>query len=543
MEQTITVAAPPVTEKVRMSGSDDPGPGGKALAPCIKRQALWMLTLVVAYWWMLLQRLSVDWTVNPQYGYGWSVPVLACWLAWRRWADRPPAELSQWCRPSAMMVISLLLFLLPVRLIEEANPEWRLVLWFHALTLAALTAGLLLYSGGGAWLRHFGFPVCFVLVSVPWPSGIEQTLIQGLTKVVAGVTVEILGLCGIMAVQHGNLIEVSTGIVGVDEACSGVRSLQTSVMISLFLGELYRFTFGRRLLMLALGMALALVTNLCRTFFLVWSAAQHGIKSVDQWHDTAGLVIVGVVFAGLWLLAWRLRGRAGGNELRGDSKQTAPRLPSRWVLAGLTGWLVLVAGGTEAWYRAHERDLVPAPPWSVQWPTGSPAFRDVPLTEKARAILRCDAARGAAWRDEARNLWLGFFLEWKPGRNSAQLAKGHTPDICMPAAGQRLVRELGLRNISVRGLELSFRRYEFTSPGRPLFVFYCNWESARSPRHASLREDWTATSRLESVRFGKRHLGQQVLQLAVEGPRNVQDAEAALARELEWILRAGENSK
>lgn len=535
MEETIPVAATPATEKVGRSSPEDPGFAGAAFPST--GQVLWVLVVGGAYWWMVLRRLSVDWALNPQYGYGWSVPVLACWLMWRRWGDRPPAEGPQWRRLSAIIVLSLLLFLLPVRLVEEANPEWRLALWLHALTLVALTGGLLLYAGGWAWVRHFGFAVCFVLASVPWPSGIEHTVIQGLTRVVAGTTVAILGLCGIVAARHGNLIEVATGVVGVDEACSGVRSLQTSVMISLFLGELYRFPFGRRWLMLGLGMGLALVTNLGRTLFLVWGASQHGLESVDQWHDTAGLVIVGVVFGGLWLLAWRLRPRAETNEPCGKPRQTAPRWPSRWVLTGLTGWLAFVAGATEAWYRAHERDLVPAARWSVDWPKGSPDFREVPLTEKARAILRCDTGRGAAWRGEARNVWLGFFLEWKAGRNSAQLAKGHTPDICMPATGLRLVGEPVLRSISARGLELPFRRYEFASPSRPVFVFYCNWESAASPRRASLREDWTPASRIESVRFGKRHLGQQVLQLAVEGPANAPDAEAALGRELERILR------
>jgi hypothetical protein len=209
------------------------------------------------------------------------------------------------------------------------------------------------------------------------------------------------------------------------------------------------------------------------------------------------------------------------------------------VLGSLTVWFLVVAVGTEAWYRAHERNLVPAPAWWVQWPTESSAFRDVPLTEKARAILRCDAGRGAAWKDQERNLWLGFFLKWKPGRNSAQLAKGHTPDICMPATGQKLVRDLGVRSLSLPGLDLSFRRYEFTSQSRPVFVFYCDWESATAPQHVSLREDWTAASRLESVRSGKRHLGQQVLQLAVEGPANLERAEASLARELERIVRRG----
>jgi exosortase len=504
--------------------------------PETRRAVLW-LCLGAVYWWGLFQRLTVDWSINPQYGYGWSVPALACWLAWRRWADRPRTEFKRWRAMFTLGCLVLLFVLFPVRMIEEANPEWRLVLWFHAFALVGLSAGLLFYSGGKGWLRHFAFPVCFVLISVPWPTNIEQGLIQGLTRIVAGATVGILRECGITALQHGNLIEIGTGVVGVDEACSGIRSLQTSVMISLFLGELHRFTTGRRLFLVALGVGLAVMTNLCRTLFLVWNAAQYGIASVSRWHDAAGMIIVGVVLAGLWLLALWLKEAEEENRVSLAPVQKSIRVPPYRPLAGVSAWWVLVLAATQAWYRAHERELILSAQWSVQWPTACPKFRDVPLAERARSILRCDRGQGAAWKDEAQNFWLGFFLEWEPGRNSAQLAKGHTPDICMPATGRKLVRELEVRVIPASGLELPFRCYEFNSEGRPLFVFYCDWESARSSRSETLREDWTVASRFNSVLAGKRHLGEQVLQLAVRGPRDIEQAEVALRRELQTIVQ------
>ena len=53
-------------------------------------------------WWVLINQLRVEWTVNPQYSYGWSVPVLCLYLAWRRGLrttglpDRGAAEGNQW---------------------------------------------------------------------------------------------------------------------------------------------------------------------------------------------------------------------------------------------------------------------------------------------------------------------------------------------------------------------------------------------------------------------------------------------------------------
>ena len=64
------------------------------------------------------------------------------------------------------------------------------------------------------------FPSAFFLVAVPWPSVIEEPLIQALTRADARATVELVGWFGIPALPHGNVIEVATGMVGIDEAAA-----------------------------------------------------------------------------------------------------------------------------------------------------------------------------------------------------------------------------------------------------------------------------------------------------------------------------------
>ncbi len=48
---------------------------------------------------------------------------------------------------------------------------------------------------------------------------------QNLMRGNAWMTVTTLVWFGIPAVQMGNVIQIPTGTVGIDEACSGVRSL------------------------------------------------------------------------------------------------------------------------------------------------------------------------------------------------------------------------------------------------------------------------------------------------------------------------------
>ena len=82
-------------------------------------------------------------------------------------------------------------------------------------------------------------------------------------------------------VQHGNLVEVGTGIIGIDEACSGVRSLQSALMLSLFLGEMNRFSLAETAL-LGASLVFVVVANIARTTFLVWTGANHGMRQVGS---------------------------------------------------------------------------------------------------------------------------------------------------------------------------------------------------------------------------------------------------------------------
>ncbi len=119
-------------------------------------------------------------------------------------------------------------------------------------------------------------------------------------RIDALINVEILTAIGVPAVQLGNVIEVGSGFVGIDEACTGIRSLQATFMVSLFLGEFYGFPFLRRVILVIAGAALAFFCNLVRTFLLVYVGAERGIEAIHSWHDPAGYTILMVCLLGLW---------------------------------------------------------------------------------------------------------------------------------------------------------------------------------------------------------------------------------------------------
>src|SRR5216110_1639075 len=404
------------------------------------------LLVLTALWFLLCKQLSGEWSVNEQYKFGWFVPFFGLYLFWLRWQDRPePSPPRKTLLPWILIGVPALLLLLPIRLFEIGTPEWRPLGWIHTASVAALTLLCIWSAGGKPWLRHFAFPIAFFFVAVPWVTPIEGPIIQGLMRAVARVAAETVALFGIPAQLEGNLIRVTNGLVGVNEACSGVRSLQTALMIGLLFGELKRLSILRRVVLVACAVAIALLANFVRAVFLVRIAATENLSEVGRWHDIAGYTIIALVFVTTMALVYLLGRRKTKNSVAAgvspaNMREPQPaRLPlqssAAYLMAALC-WLLFVEIGTASWYRLHERNLISGVRWSVRWPEQAPNFRRLKIDEEIRAVLRFDKGEAAAWSVQnppgaSPISCLLYVFGWNPGRNSALLANLHRPDVCL----------------------------------------------------------------------------------------------------------------
>ena len=498
------------------------------MSESIAARGQWIGWLVFsALWLVVCSHLALHWQLNPQYSFGWLVPPLSLYLARRRWNTRPAPNAGE-VRWAKRLMVAIAATFFPAWLIAQPNPDWRLISWVLTAEIVGLTVAAVADIGGVRWMRHFAFPVCFILIAVPWPSIIEQPVIQGLMRLVAAVTVELLNLWRIPALQHGNVIEIGAGLLGVDEACSGVRSLQATLMASLFLGEMSRFDVARRVFLVGIGLAVALICNVGRAFLLAWNAAHQGLGAVDEWHDPAGFTILTICFVVVWLIALLLA--------RGDSEPSpatdVPRssgLPARFA-AGLAVWFAFVFIATEIWFRAA------APP-SIGWRIVPPVdSRELPIEPRAAEMLKSDRTTAATWAN-GRERWVMYFLEWRPGPSRSRiLARMHRPEHCLPASGLRLAADRGTITVEAQGLAIPFRAYTFEQKKEPIFVYFCLWQSRSPTRQALAFDESTRLASLQSVAWRERNLGQQIAELAVFGYTDPAQADAALQRELPPLI-------
>ena len=501
----------------------------------LSRSLPWLL--LAAFWLVAAHTLQPVWIADPHYQYGWAVPLLCAWLFAERWRSRPAPGIPNENIPGFVLLLVLLLVSgWPIRLVHEAFPDWRPVLWAAGFWLVALTLALLHRVGGRPWLRHFGFPVAFVLTAIPWPTLIERPVLNGLMHLDASAVTHTLTLLGQPALQRGNLIETASGLLGIDEACSGMRSIQAAVMIALFLGEWFRLRRVGRLGLVAAGLALAFGVNFGRSLLLAWTAARRGMDAVAENHDPAGWATLGICVAGLWLFAWMLRDRENSRRTAPVARPTARPLPG-WTVWMLGAGLLVAEGGTEIWYRWRESTLPPAQSWSVAWPESRPDFRRIEIRPAVRAVLQIDTGAAAAWRSPDGVEWFAHWLRWEPRPVArAILAQFHTPDVCLPAAGCLLRAEAGIVAVATAAGAMPFRGYTFEEDGRAVFVFYLLTEDRNgAPSHTG---GSLPVARLRLVWEGKRHTGQTALHIAIRGLTNEAEAVAALQREVATLVVA-----
>jgi len=505
--------------------------------------------LLACLWLWLSFQLGAQWSAYEQYRYGWAVPFLCAYLFWRRWQSRPKGA-SPGSPKAALALLALAaLIYLPTRFLQEENPIWRLTSLLWTLEVIAFTLCFIYLAGGFPWLRHFWFPFVFFLVAVPWPSALENALTQSLMRLNVATTVELLSLFGVPAVQHGNVIELRTGVVGIDEACSGIRSLQATLMLSLFLGELYALSARRRALCLFGGFVFSFLFNVGRTLLLAQVASSKGVGAVASWHDPAGVTILVGCFLSLWALAVGLkRGKSAAQASSPASPASVPVWPHppssifhlRWVSTALCAWLLLVETGTEFWYRLHERGVGDQAKWSVRWPNNQPAFRVVNIPPSIRGQFQYDEGVEGRWQDANGGDWQLYYFRWFPAgslqkRVSIQLAKTHGPETCLPAMGMSPKSGPGNINLRVEGMDLAMQQYEFTAEDRPLHVFYGIYEDpSGSATLANRRKD--CASRVAAALAGSRNYGQRFLEVAVSGYEKPEDAKSALLRELGMVI-------
>ena len=523
---------------------------------------------MISIWGLIVLQLSTTWNTNEQYAHGFLVPFLCFYLLLKS----EPFTGNQESKKSLLqgktwylIGIPLLLSLIPLWTIRGANSDWRLLNFVLFGIVFLLTVIPFYDQGGWSRIKNLLFPLLFFTVAIPWPLATDLQLTQWFQERVSSIIVDILLLLEHEASLQGTVIDVGIfGQVGIDQACSGINGLQSSIVVTLFFGAYYRFRWMNRVVLILSGAMIAIGFNLLRAFSLSYIKVkgkghllEDALFSIGGWdmpslHDLAGWIETALIFLFIYLLA---RSARGGLFLRMLSNE-----PNNWnnlkssppLAYSLLTISIVIASVSYANYHfeSRESNLENLPKLSLNIADDTLLVEEKIISNQIAAQLHFESAQSIQWQERLRTrfnptnqtrlinpnqeYWQAFEATWESGGACTAILSTHSPDSCLPLTGLTQINPpLGqapsVITVQVENREISFEVYEFTKNRKKLYVFRCFWPRMQAIGQANQfpKGGYSLEGRIQSTLEGRRNVGGTMLALALA---NVESPQTALAK-------------
>jgi len=321
------------------SASERTDPGWRLGLPLV---AGLIVALLAIHWSTAASIVSIWWR-SETFAHGFLVVPITLALIWRQ--RHALARLQP--TPDALGLVVLGL----------AGAAWLAayageVLVVKQLALVVSLWGVVIAATGREVARALMFPLGFLILGVP----MGEALIPGLMRWTADFCVTALELSGIPVFRDGTFFfSIPSGDWSIVEGCSGVRYLIASLTVGVLFAYLSYRKAWKRLLFVALSIAVPIVANGMRAYLIVMIAHLSNNKlahGVD--HFVYGWVFFGLVMLLLFWIgsSWR---DADPNPEPATRERAAREVPTPNFLAyGLA--VVVIAGAWPAYAAYLDRD-------------------------------------------------------------------------------------------------------------------------------------------------------------------------------------------
>lgn len=270
---------------------------------------------IVALYAGTLSSLVRHWASDDDFSHGFFVVPLAAYFLWER---RDALRRA----PLAPSVVGL--FLIAASLAVFIAGRFGAELFLTRVSLVGVIAGTVLFLCGWRHLRIAAFPIAFLLLMIPLPAIIFNQITFPLQGVAAKAGEAVIAAAGVPVLREGNILHVPGRALEVAEACSGIRSLMSLLMLAIVLGYFTERRTPARVFIALAAVPIAIIANAGRvagtglTAYWVSPAAAEGF-----FHAFSGWLVFVVALAGL-LIVQRLIEAARAGRARWEGARWSP---------------------------------------------------------------------------------------------------------------------------------------------------------------------------------------------------------------------------
>ncbi|MBA2293057.1 MAG: exosortase/archaeosortase family protein [Gemmatimonadales bacterium] len=199
--------------------------------------------------------LARDWWINPDAGHGLLLFPVSAWLAWKAGLVRDRA-------PQPRLGTAVMIAAVALRYLSGLAAElftMRFSMWLAAI-------GVVVFAFGLRQVRHWWLPASLMLLSIPLPATITNSLAIPLQFRASKLGTALIEWRNIPVRTNGNVISIPGQTLFIAEACSGLRSLTALVSLGVMIGGIWLRSVTGRVALIALTIPIAIVVNSFRIF-------------------------------------------------------------------------------------------------------------------------------------------------------------------------------------------------------------------------------------------------------------------------------------
>jgi len=253
------------------------------------------ILVIVLYWPVFSHLYQIRWD-TVDYTHAYFILPLSLWLVWRKRTEIRSLPLEKVSlQTNVICVITLLIGVL--LLVFGLRQDY---IFIQALSLIPILFGLTGYLYGKQMVKLLSFPILYLLLLVPPPLGIIDSITVPMRHGISILTEKILFFLNYPISREGLLLTIGYNDIFMGEPCSGFRSLITMISLVLVYVYISKSNMSIKLILTLFIIPMALLGNLVRVITLCLITFYFGEEAGQGFfHNFSGIVIFIITILGL----------------------------------------------------------------------------------------------------------------------------------------------------------------------------------------------------------------------------------------------------
>ncbi len=220
---------------------------------------------------------------DSYYAHGFLIPFISLY-----WIFKKRKTLSSIKQESELLG---LIALLVGALLQLFSSLFR-VYFISAISFVVLLFGIVCFLFGKKIIKEVWFPIAFLFLMVPLPLLVISEVTLKMKFFVSEISTHLLNLMGLKSIREGSYIYTPHAVCLVGDPCSGLRSFLAFLCLGFVFAYGTRLERWKKVVLIAAGLPLAIVTNVIRVFVMALLGEVYGMELAASHvvHDGAGII-------------------------------------------------------------------------------------------------------------------------------------------------------------------------------------------------------------------------------------------------------------